>query len=190
MEKNNLFLICLKAVICILAIYLSVAYGFFAFTKVTYTYRNQNTVDENLTIIMQPFMEVFADSKVSHWYDWQPISKSQINPDTTALTLKSKANQYGEYDNVLSYKNLVRSLGGVKEAAIIEPTDYSGFWSLVFCNKMDDICSKGNIMQSGKVKILLDGENSLWGLDSNGNFIELKLDKLTDRTQDKDVLFI
>jgi hypothetical protein len=189
MTKNNLPLLITKVVISIVAVYVSIAYGFFAFSKIEYTYSKQSALNQNLTILMQPFMEIFGDSKVSHWYDWQTISESEIDKKVNPLVLKSKNSQYGQYSS-FSYKNVIRILGGVKEAVIVQPLSYSKNWSLISCNKQENVCIKSDLLHTGPVKILVDGENSLWGIDQSSNYIELKLIKLIDRSENKDILFI
>jgi hypothetical protein len=89
----------------------------------------------------------------------------------------------------------IADLGYVKEAALIEPLEIRNEkmeqkWSLVFCNKDKSFCQKSSILHFGKIKILVDGDFFVYGMDQNEKLFELKLVKNTKVYEDKEVLFI
>jgi len=174
----------------IITVYLGISYGFFAFGVDNFSYRNYNFLSQQFTIISQPFMELFASGKVTHWYDWEVIKISEIDVSVEPVSMRSEEQQYGEYSKEFSYKNTLKSLGWVKEMAVIEPINFKGNWSYVFCSVKENICQKSNILTKGPVKVLNDGEVIAWGQDSEGKYLQLRLLGYTQRDKNKDILFI
>jgi hypothetical protein len=193
MYKQNSKLISLDVVIklflCITTLYIGVGYGFYVFTKPKYDYNSPKFIMQQGNIVAQPFMETFENGKVTQFYNWENINKSDIGSKVEPLSIRSKAEQYREYGKP-SYKNFLGSLGVIKEAALITPQNYDGKWSLVYCNAKDNFCQKNNINYTRTVKILVDGELELWGVDQSGNYLKLKLEKYIERKEYPDVLFI
>lgn len=187
-DKNNFFSI--KILAAIITVYLGVCYGFFAFGVDKFAYRNYNFFGQQFTIVSQPFMQLFGAGKVSHWYDWENLDKTEIDSRVQSLSLRSEKTQYGEYNKQFSYKNTLRSLGWVTEAAVVEPISYKGNWSYVFCSVKENVCQKSNILSKGSVKVIVDGEVIAWGMDGDEKFIQLKLLGYTQRDKNKDILFI
>lgn len=178
-----------KLVVCLIALYIGIGYGFYGVSGSKYDYVSANFIKQQGNIIAQPFMEVFENGKVTQFYNWENIEKSDIERKIEPLNIRSKAEQYGEYGKP-SYKNLFGGLGMVQEAALISPQNYSGTWSLVYCNTKTNFCQKNNLKYSGTVKILVDGDWELWGVNSSGNYIQLKLGMYINRKEYPSVLFI
>lgn len=178
-----------KLVVCLIALYICIGYSFHVVSKPKYNYNSSNFLKQQGNIIAQPFMEVFENGKVTQFYNWENIEKSEIESKIEPLIIRSKAEQYREYGKP-SYKNFFGSLGMVQEAALISPQNYGGTWSLVYCNTKTNFCQKNNISYTGTVKILVDGDGELWGINQNGNYIQLKLGMYINRKEYPDVLFI
>jgi len=180
-----------KLLLSLLAVYIGIAYSLFLVSKPTYNYRQENLLNQQATILMRPVMEVLANGKVSHWYNWQNISKGGINQNVTALKISSGDKKlYRDLGNSFAFENTLASLGGIKEAAIIEPLNYKESWSLVFCDTKYDTCQESNILTKGRAKILVDGTQNVWGKTTSGKHIELKLVEYINRSAETSVLFI
>lgn len=192
MHNNHNFFtfdIIFKLVVCLVTLYICIGYGFYGVSRPKYDYVSPNFIKQQGNIIAQPFMEVFENGKVTQFYNWENIDKSEIEKRTEPLSIRSKSEQYREYGKT-SYKNLFGDLGMIQEAALISPQNYSGKWSLVYCSTRTNFCQKNNLKYTGTVKILVDGEVELWGISSNENYIQLKLDKYINRKEYPVVLFI
>lgn len=178
-----------KIIIAYIAVYIGISIGFTAFSPYEYSYRQDRWYYHISTILIQPVSEVLADGKVTHFYDWTEISKNKMS-NLQGAKLRSKKEKYGEENKDISWKNFLKQFGKVEEAAIINPQNYDGQWSLIFCTENGEICKQSNILHKGSIKILVDGNDTIWGIDKNDNIIPVVIEKYTDRDSAKHILFI
>ena len=175
-----------------LVVYIGIAIVLYFVRLNTYDYFYKNPKWANLaaSILIQPSIDLFVNRKTTYFFDWQEIDRSIINSSVAPLTLRSRNLQLGSYRTQISSENLQVSLGYTQEAAIISPTDYDGYWSLIFCAKSEEICKKNDIFHKQEIKIILNGEVELWGVSQDGEFVRLKLVRYININQNRDLLFI
>jgi len=179
----------LKGVVVLLVVYIATSYLLAGFSSREFSYRINKPLELHASILLQPIMDIFAYSKVSHFYDYSEIEKDKIPQNILPLSIRTDSN-FRKPQQKFSWSNTRASLGGVTTAVIVEPADYSGKWSLVYCLKDGDFCEQSNIFSKGKVKLIADGDGELWGKDEGSNFIQLKLIKYTDRSNNMEILHI
>lgn len=179
-----------KIFVAYLTIYIGVCVGYAAFNPAKYEYRDFNWLEYTGTVLMQPTMDIFGDGKVSHWYDWNSIGSEKINQTVEAATIYGKNSPQRDYEKNLTLNNMVATLNKIDEAAIVEPKNHSGEWSLVFCTEDKKICKESNILVTGKVKILVDGNVYLWGLDEKGDTIPVIVKEYIDRSNEEELILI
>lgn len=182
-KKKRVFF---KIVAAYLAVYLGICLGYAAFGPRNHEYRQFNFTKYTSSIIMQPVMELIADGKVSYWYDWDNIDPSQIDKSIPAARLYSQNDQYRDYKKNLTFKNFLGDMGKVKESAVVEPKNYNGQWSLVFCTKDESVCKKSNLVANGKIRILIDGDMLVWGMNAENKLIPLNVVEYTNRNNYKE----
>jgi hypothetical protein len=178
----------------ILTVYVGIAIGFAALTPYQYQRRYQNFLLTSTTVLLQPIMELFANGKVTHFYDYKALPLQDVPVIAPAKIIPSKP-MIRNFNNDLQshFINLFADLGLVQEAAIIAPIDYSGSWSLAFCQDKENsttVCQVSRIKHRGQVKILVDGNSIIWGLDENGKWVQLQVVKYINRKDRQDILFI
>ena len=184
-----------KFFLSLFTLYVGVAIGFASLSPYDYTRVNQNFLLSGVTVLIQPTMEVFANGKVTHFYDYKSLPLNEI-PTITAADIISSKPQFRDFgENAGSnLTNILASLGAVSEAAIIEPVNYTGNWSLGFCqiilNQAKPVCQISKIKYSGQVKILVDGTSYIWGQTENGDWIELKVVNYINRWERRHILFV
>lgn len=187
--KNYKFM--LNLVLFLVLIYLSSCIFYHFSYKNKYQDTNQNPLPKIGTFLLQPFMEVFGNSKVTHFWHYKDTSSSSLDPKK-ALFLESQTPQSRNFEKGLSalITNAIVDLSSDQEGAIIQPVAYDGSWRLVSCSKDLSICQRSTILSFGKVKILLDGGFYLWGENSEKQIIELKLEKKIKITEAKEFLYL
>ncbi len=184
-----------RFMLSIITLYVGIAIGFATLAPYNYTRKNQNFLLSGSTVLMQPAMEVLADGKVTHFYDYKNLPLNEVPAIEPAQVISSKE-QFRNFNGEVQshFINALASLGQVRESAIVEPINYSGNWSLAFCqtvsNSSNTVCQVSKIKYSGPVKILVDGTSYIWGLTENGEWIELKIVEYIDRSERRDLLFI
>jgi hypothetical protein len=184
--------ILLRIVIATVAVYVGIAIGFGAFSPYSYTRRQQNFAHSLGTLLLQPIMEVLADGMISHPWDWQAFDANRLDERAPGLQVISKSS-IRNFNADFDLSNLWIDLGGSKEAAIIGPaTNYSGYWSLVFCwyEASSLKCKQGSVMFKNQVKIIVDGNGPVWGMDEKGNLIPLKNFGYVKRWERRDLLLV
>ena len=181
----------------IATVYIGVAIGFAALMPYNYQRRRQNFLLTAATVLLQPAMELVGNGKVTHFYDYKTIDKSTISTNILPLKLIPSKPQIRKLDNSINsiFSNAFAHTVLIQEAAIITPINYSGKWSLVFCQNMsagssEEECQTSKIKHTGQVKILVDGSGSIWGFTEDEKWIELKLVEYLDKNQRQDILFI
>lgn len=178
-----------RLLIFLTIVYVLIAYFFYFVYPPQYSYRKPDFNQSQATILMQPVMEVFGYQKVSHWYDWKDISQNDIPKNIQPVSILASDN-YRKLDEKNSVRNAFASFGRVKEAAIIEPVNYSGKWSLIFCTQEKSLCQESNILAKGRIKILVDGNGELWGKSQENEIIQLRIIGYTTRDRYKSVVHI
>lgn len=179
----------LRLSVFLTVIYVIIAYFFYFIQSPGYTYRKQDFYQSQATILMQPIMEILGYQKVSYWYDWQDLSQDQIPKNIQPLVVLGSSD-YRKLDQKNPVRNTLASLGRVVDSAIIEPVDYKGNWSLVFCTQDMEFCQQSNILAKGRVKILTDGNSQMWGKNEQGEIIQLRIVGYTSRDRYKAVVHI
>jgi hypothetical protein len=155
-----------------------------------YSYTAPAPACKTLTFTLQPIMEVFAHSKITHACHFKDTNS--IPNLESQLFVKSQSQPIRRFDdNPLNiFINAYADLGVAKEAWIIEPIDYQGQWSLVYYDSQSGRSQRSILNHIGAIRILVDGQGYVWGEGQNGEVIELSLIKKTWVSQDKKYLFI
>ena len=179
----------LKTLMVFVVVYICVGYLLAGLSTRDFSYRKNKPLELHASILMQPVMDLFAYSKVSNWYDFSKIDSNKIPENIVGLNIQGDSN-IRKLQEKLVWTNTNASLGGIKTAVIVEPSDFSGKWSLVFCIKNQDFCEESNILAKGKIKLISDGEQQIWGKTEKGDFIQLRLVKYIQRDQFMDILHI
>lgn len=181
-----------KVVLILLALNLGVSYAVWFISPPKYTYREYNFLVEQTTIFAQPTMDLLAGGKVTHSFHFKNINYSQINTNVQSLQIRSSADQVRSFDGSFGafFKNIYADLGGANQAAIIEPVNFSGKWSLIFCDDENQNCQEAMLLHTGKVKILVDGQQKVWGKTEDDKYIQLNLVKYISRNSEPGVLFV
>jgi hypothetical protein len=182
----------LKIFLALLVVYIgmTLVLHLFRVRQYDYTYRQEHWSQWTAGLLAQPIVDLAIDRKVSYGFDWRELDSERIDKSVLPLTLRSKEEQLADYSQDWDSRNLQRDLGYVREAAIIRPKNYSGKWSLVYCTSQRQVCEQSNLLHAGEVKVLLDGQTEMWGLNEDGQYIQLELVRYLDRNQAKDVLFV
>ena len=179
----------LKGLVVFIVVYIAISYLLAGFGGRDFSYRINKPLETHASILLQPIMDLFADSKVSHFYDYSKIEKNKIPQNISPLNIRSDSNTR-KLQEKLFWSNTRASLGGIDTAVIVEPADFSGKWSLVYCIENSDFCEQSNILAKGKVKLISDGDQQVWGRDEKGNFLQLKLVKYIKRSSNPEILHI
>lgn len=182
----------LKFSLILAVVYVGIAmvWHFIRLEKYDYTYRQDQWVQLGTAVLIQPITDLFLFRKTSYYFDWQKIDPQDIDRSVLPLVLRSTQDKLANYNQTLSSRNLQRDLGYVRQAAVVKPKNYDGKWSLVFCSIDDAVCQQSNLLHSGRVKVLLDGNLEMWGIDQNGKFIQLQLLRYVPVWAELEVLFI
>ncbi len=180
---------CVRLSVFLAIIYVLIAYFFYFVYPPRYSYRKENFSQTQATILIQPFMEVFGYQKVSHWYDWKDVSEAEIPKIIQPLSIFASSD-YRKLDEKNPIRNTLASLGKVTESAIVEPVNYSGKWSIVFCTQDRGLCQESNILVKGRVKILVDGNGELWGKSQQNEIIQLRIVGYITRDRYKSVVHV
>jgi len=157
-----------------------------------YSYKSGSVLIQATTYMLQPFMQLFGNSKVTHFWHWEKYAPAYdyalfgIKRDNPAKRIFK-----AEFDLWAFLVNAQADLGGVKEAIVVKPKNYTGKWRLVYCVTQEKLfCEVGILNHSGEVKILNDGVGYTWGLDENNQPLKLELVRQIEINQEKNILFI
>jgi hypothetical protein len=91
-----------------------------------YFYKKPNPLQAMKTTFLQPFMNIFGDHKVTHFYHFKNLTQEEISnlKSTKPLILESKTTFRKFNNNSFGLiSSAIADLGYVKEAAIIEPLE-------------------------------------------------------------------
>lgn len=81
-------------------------------------------------------------------------------------------------------------LGWAQEAAVIKPVNYDKKWSLVFKDQYFGVCQESILLHEGSIKILVDGNITIWGKSEDETIIRLQLVELVNVNDKRNILFI
>jgi len=155
-------------------------------------------------VILWPFMKIGAEGKITHWWDWTPVPRSEIDTEIAPLVVESKTPQQrvykitkwlGQY-NWEGARDLYKTLFVLQVVVVLEPDEYQGFWRLLisgnrYQDKMQyEIYDRVDVLVQGKVKTLLDGKKYFLGQTEGGIYLALKLVATTTRDQYPDIPFV
>jgi hypothetical protein len=155
-------------------------------------------------LLLWPFMKLGASGKITHWWDWEPVPRSEIDPEIPPLIVVSCTPQQRVYKttewlgkyNWEGVKDVYKTLFVLHEVVVLEPESYQGFWRLLVAGnryrdeKQYDIYERVNLLIQGGVKTLLDGRKWFLGQTEDGGCIPLKLVAQTSRDQYPDIPFV
>ncbi len=148
-------------------------------------------------VLLAPLMKLGAEGKITHWWDWSPVSRSEIDAAISPLVIASPTPQQrvyrtsgwlGQY-NWDGVRDLYKTLFVLREVVVLEPDSYQGFWRLLISgNRYQDerqyeVYDKVDLLVRGRVKTLLDGRKQFLGQAEDGQYIALKLTEITSREQ-------
>ena len=155
-------------------------------------------------VLLWPLMKLGAAGKITHWWDWSPVSRLDIDPEVPPLVVASQTPQQrvykttrwlGQY-NWEGVRDLYKTLFVLQIVAVLEPESYQGFWRLLVAgNRYRDelqyeFYDRVDLLVLGKVKTLLDGEKRFLGQTETGGNISLTLVAITSRDQYPDIPFV
>ena len=155
-------------------------------------------------LLLAPLMKLGAGGKITHWWDWEPVSRSEIDPEIRPLLIKSATPQQrvyritkwlGQY-NLEGIRDLRKTLFVLRMVVVLEPESYSGFWRLLISGnryqdeKQYELYDRVDLLVLGKVKTLLDGKKWFLGQAEDGKYIALKKVAITTRDQYPDMPFV
>jgi hypothetical protein len=167
-------------------------------------FRNIPAVVYVADVLLAPLMMLGAAGKITHWWDWTPISRREVDCAVDPLVVTSRAPQQriyktsrwlGQY-NWQGVKDLYKTLFVLQVVAVLEPEWYQGFWRLMISgNRFQDenqykIYDQVDVLVRGKVKTLLDGTKAFLGQAEDGRYIPLKLVAITSREKYPNVPFV
>ena len=149
-------------------------------------------------------MKFGAEGKITHWWDWTPVPRREIDPEVSPLVLASRTPQLriyrrtrwlGQY-NWQGLKDLYLTLFVLRKVVVLEPEWYQGYWRLMIAgNRFQDenqyeIFDQVDVLVRGRVKTLLDGRKMFLGHAEDGRFIPLKLVAITSRQHFPGIPFV
>ena len=155
-------------------------------------------------LLLAPLMKFGAGGKITHWWDWEPVSRSEIDPRVSPLLVDSGAPQQriykiskwlGQY-NLDGVRDLYKTLFVLQMVVVLEPESYPGFWRLLISGnryqdeKQYELYDRVDLLVLGKVKTLLDGKKWFLGQAEDGQYIALKRVAITTRDQYPDMPFV
>jgi hypothetical protein len=112
--------------------------------------------------------------------------------DLQALSIQSETEQVRNLSLEGTLNNTLASLGSVQTSAVVKPSDgnFGNWWRLAFRDKNSGLCQIGDLQVKGEVKILIDGNQEIFGVDESGKWFELDLVDYIPRNQRRDLLLI
>ena len=155
-------------------------------------------------VLLWPFMKLGAAGKITHWWDWTPVPRSEVGAEIRPLFVASKAPQQrvykttkwlGQY-NWEGVKDLYKTLFVLQIVVVLEPESYPGFWRLLISGNryqdktQYDFYDQVDLLVLGRVKTLLDGKKYFLGQTEDGRYIPLTLVETTTRDQYPDIPFV
>ena len=155
-------------------------------------------------VFLWPFMKLGAAGKITHWWDWTPVPRSEVDAGVRPLVVASQIPQQrvykitkwlGQY-NWEGVKDLYKTLFVLQIVVVLEPESYRGFWRLLISgNRYQDkmqyaFYDRVDLLVRGRVKTLLDGKKYFLGQVEDGRYIPLKLVETTSRDQYPDIPFV
>jgi len=155
-------------------------------------------------VFLWPFMKLGAAGKITHWWDWTPVPRSEVGTEIRPLFVASQAPQQrvykitkwlGQY-NWEGVKDLYKTLFVLQIVVVLEPESYPGFWRLLISGNryqdetQYDLYDRVDLLVLGRVKTLLDGKKYVLGQVEDGRYIPLKVVEITSRDQYPDIPFV
>jgi hypothetical protein len=155
-------------------------------------------------VLLAPLMKLGAAGKITHWWDWTPVPRSEVDPAVRPLVIASQMPQQrvykqsrwlGQY-NWDGLKDLYKTLFVLQVVVILEPEWYQGYWRLMIAgNRYQDknqykIYDQVDVLVRGPVKTLLDGRKRFLGQAQDGRYIPVKLVAIANREQFPEVPFV
>jgi len=180
-----------KLLVIVLTIYVSFAVGYNLLGPRNIQYRSYHLGHHIASLLSQPVMEIAADGMMTRWYDWQQVSAEDVqNPEHISVQFISREAQVADYTTDISWANMQRHMGIVQEAAIIQPRQYNGRWTPIFCVVTDngDICKQSSLYATGAIKMLIDGEFVVYAQAESGEYITLQVQEIIQRDQRPDLM--
>jgi hypothetical protein len=155
-------------------------------------------------LLLWPLMKLGAGGKITHWWDWAPVPRAEIDPAIPPLMVASSAPQQriyrktkrmGQY-NLEGLRDLYKTLFVLQVVVVLEPESYEGYWRLLIAGnsfqdeKQYERWYRVDVLVIGKVKTLLDGRKLFLGQAEDGRYIALREVAITSRNQFPDVPFV
>ncbi len=135
------------------------------------------------TSLLQPLMEIFGNGMTAHTWHFEYFKVTETIDQKYRLDVcpkhPNKANKsFRKFNSNPILRILTSALVDInpfQEALIIMPKNHNGKWKIAFeVNQNNNIYQKAKYSHIDKVKILVDGEGCIMGMDDKDNFIELK----------------
>jgi len=178
-NKKKFFGFWKRLFLAFFAVYFSFSYSYNLFGPRKYDYRDYNFFEAQVAIMLQPVMEILANGKVSHWYDWDDTEVDASNADAYFVPVRGSGKPFRDHSKDLSFNNLWKSFNA-DEFAKIKPKNYDKKWSLIYCTEEYNICKESNLTYKGEIKIIVDGNGWLAGRGENDEMIKLDTIKTND----------
>lgn len=179
---------------------MGVAIGFSIVNPREYQRYPQNFMLSSFNMLLQPAMELVADGKVNHAWDWSDISiPKEAIPTSSVYLDDGQAESFREFDSSkqnIVFTSMLADIGYIQRAAIMRPVDYSGTWGMVYCIPKDAeaqselYCQESRLYSEGEIKILVDGDAIVWGQTLAGDYVEVELVEYISRDQYSYILFL
>jgi hypothetical protein len=179
-----------------ISIYFLVAIRLDLFYNNRYFWNNNCRWERVGTSMIQPIMELFANSMTAHFWHFQDfqLDHNCFEHDKYILQLDSNNKSFRKFNNipVLSFfSSAYVDVNPFQSCAIIRPKNYIGKWKIVFARDWNrDLFSIEKCSHLGAVKVVVDGSGGIMGQDDEGKLIELELVKYCKAWQNTDILFV
>jgi len=193
--KNSILSFFGKLVLVYFIIYIGFSFGYGFFGPREFSYRNSNAVHQTASMLTQPITEVAANGYMNRWYNWNLVSRDSLqtsmNSNSSASSdIRFTSIQPIEQGNIdfskdISFANVSVIFSDKTPAAVIQPKEYSGKWSLIFCQY--DICKESNLLVKNEVKILLTGNMEILGRTEDGRLVQLEVFDFIHRSDRMDL---
>ena len=155
-------------------------------------------------LLLAPLMKLGAEGKITHWWDWEPVSRSEIDPEIRPLLVESGTPQQrvykiskwlGQY-NLEGIRDVHKTLFSLQVVVVLEPELRRGYWRLLISGnryqdeKQYELYDRVDLLVLGKVKTLLDGKKWFLGQAEDGKYVALRQVEITTRDQYPDMPFV
>ena len=167
--------------------------------------QNKNQLGERFwTGLLQPFMELFGNGMTAHFWHFNTIKilesnykeNHKENYKNYELVLESSLRQFRIFDKGFIVAVLTSAwvdINPFQTCAIIKPTKDNTdiLWKIFFATDVQNgLFQEEKCSHRGAVKVVIDGQGSVWGRDINGNFIELEIVEYCKAYQNTHILFV